>query len=127
MSSLSLSPPGRPALPSLAELVDTPCAPLRGPAHRLDPASVASLLQLLPGWRLEDGTIVASLRFPDFAAALSAANHIGALAEAQNHHPDLTVGWGRLTVRFSTHDVGGLSENDFICAAKTSALTEQLP
>ncbi len=111
-----------PSLPTLDDLLATPCAPLRGPAHRLDPAAIASLLQLLPGWRLDHGAIAATYRFADFAAALAAANRVGALAEAENHHPDLTLGWGRLVVRFATHDVGGLSLNDFRAAAKVARL-----
>lgn len=97
------------------------CRPLKGAPHRLDPAAIAELLAQAPGWSLSNGQLVRSYRFADFAAALAATNRIGALAEAQNHHPDLELGWGRLRVAFSTHDVGGLSRNDFICAAKINA------
>ena len=61
-------------------------------------------------------------RFPDFLHALAFANALGFIAEKENHHPDLELGWGHCLVRFSTHDVGGLSLNDFISAAKTDAL-----
>lgn len=97
------------------------CRPLKGAQHRLDPATSAELLAQLPAWSLADGQLVRNFRFADFAAALACANRIGALAEQQNHHPDLELGWGRLRVAFSTHDVGGLSRNDFICAAKINA------
>ncbi len=99
-------------------LADQHCQNLRGPQHRLDPASIAELLAEVPGWTLDNGQLTRQLRCADFAAALALANRIGALADAENHHPDLRLGWGRLAIAFSTHDVGGLSRNDFICAAR---------
>ncbi len=61
-------------------------------------------------------------RFPDFAAALAFVNRIGELAEGEQHHPDIALGWGRVAVATYTHSIGGLSENDFILAAKIDAL-----
>jgi 4a-hydroxytetrahydrobiopterin dehydratase len=85
------------------------------------------LAQLEPAWQIvsrEDpkrGTIALlerTYRFDDFAAAMRAAIRVGEIAEEQQHHPDLTVAWGRLGVRIWTHKIGGLTESDFIFAAK---------
>lgn len=100
------------------------CQPLKGPEHLLAESDVSSLLAVLPGWSLQDGgkTIGRDYRFDGFLTALSFANALGWIAEQENHHPDLELGWGYCRVRFSTHDVGGVSRNDFICAAKVDAL-----
>lgn len=103
-------------------LVDEHCQTRQGAACRLDPAQIAELLPDIPGWQLEHGQLQRHLRCADFSAALALALRIGELAEEQNHHPDLSLGWGRLAISYSTHDVGGLSRNDFICAARINAL-----
>jgi 4a-hydroxytetrahydrobiopterin dehydratase len=109
---------------TLAELRAMRCSPLKGPQHALDSGSIAELLAALPGWRLaDDGSdLRKDFAFADFSSALDFVNALGWIAERENHHPDLELGWGRCRVRFSTHDVGGISRNDFICAAKTEAL-----
>jgi len=106
------------------ELCSMSCAPLNGPQHALSAGQIAEWLPLLPGWKLAaDGSdLRKDYAFRDFAGALAFVNALGWIAEQQNHHPDLELGWGRCRVRFSTHDVGGISRNDFICAAKTEAL-----
>ncbi len=119
-----------PALPTgtgsmtAEDLRKASCQPLKGAAHRLGDADIASLLAALPGWQLlgEGNLIGRDYRFDGFLSALSFANALGWIAEQENHHPDLELGWGYCRVRFSTHDVGGLSRNDFICAAKVDAL-----
>jgi 4a-hydroxytetrahydrobiopterin dehydratase len=89
------------------------------------------MAQLDPAWRVVEradrkrGTIALLARayvFADFAGALQAAQRIGAMAEEQQHHPDLHVAWGRLGVEVWTHKIGGLTESDFIFAAKCDAL-----
>lgn len=106
------------------ELRQQHCKPLKGKEHQLSGARAAELLAMLDGWEFEAGNtgIARQFRFVDFLHALAFVNALGFVAEQQNHHPDLELGWGRCRVRFSTHDVGGLSMNDFICAAKTDAL-----
>lgn len=74
-------------------------------------------------WQIEQGEIRRELTFKTFNAAFGMATRIALLAEAQGHHPELEVGWGRLIVRLSTHSVGGLSRNDFIMAARIDRLT----
>lgn len=111
-------------IPNFTELVGAACTPLSGRENALPSSQLTDWLAALPGWHL--GPNVADLRkefrFPDFIRALAFVNALGYMAEHENHHPDLELGWGRVLVRYSTHDVGGLSRNDFICAAKTEAL-----
>ena len=109
---------------TFAELCAQHCTPLKGSGHALGKDAIAALLPALPGWALAgDGSdLRKDFTFPDFAKALAFVNALGWIAEQENHHPDLEFGWGRCRVRFSTHDVGGISRNDFICAAKTEAL-----
>ncbi|MFB9069024.1 4a-hydroxytetrahydrobiopterin dehydratase [Pseudofulvimonas gallinarii] len=109
---------------STEELRKASCQPLKGAEHRLPADQVNALLVKLPGWTLlDDGRMIGrDYRFDGFLGALSFANALGWIAEQENHHPDLELGWGYCRVRFSTHDVGGLSRNDFICAAKADAL-----
>lgn len=78
------------------------------------------------GWSVVRGQkLRAKFRFEDFATALAFVNEVGALAEAVQHHPDLTLGWGRVAVELSTHDVGGLSERDFDLAAQVDRLARR--
>lgn len=82
------------------------------------------MLEKAPGWTLDEGAsgIRREFRFRNFAEAMRFACQVGELAEAEGHHPDLSVGWGYCTVRFRTHAIGGLHENDFIMAAKVGSL-----
>jgi 4a-hydroxytetrahydrobiopterin dehydratase len=109
---------------SFAALLAQHCTPLKGAGNALVPEKAAEWLALLPGWRFGENRadIGKQFRFQDFVHALAFVNALGWIAERENHHPDLELGWGRVQVRFSTHDVGGLSINDFICAAKAEAL-----
>lgn len=109
---------------TFAELAVMKCKALKGPEHALARAKIDALLVQLPGWKLgpEAADLRKDFKFRDFSDALGFVNALGWIAERENHHPDLELGWGRCQVRFSTHDVGGISLNDFICAAKTEAL-----
>ena len=106
------------------ELRTMKCTPLKGAEHALSSARVHEFLPQLPGWKLgaEASDLRKDFKFSDFASALAFVNALGWIAERENHHPDLELGWGLCRVRFSTHDVGGISMNDVICAAKTEAL-----
>ena len=79
-----------------------------------------------PGWDLiEDGAAIArTFRFADYYRTLAFVNALAFIAHREDHHPDLSVHYDRCVVRYSTHDVGGLSDNDFICAAKASCLAD---
>lgn len=107
-------------------LAQETCVPCRE-GSPLDPADVSQLWRDLPGWSIgvrRDGVkhLEKSFAFPDFAGALAFAGRIGAMADAQDHHPEITIGWGKATVSWWTHRVKGLHRNDFVCAAKTDAL-----
>jgi 4a-hydroxytetrahydrobiopterin dehydratase len=116
----------------VSELAARECVPCRGGVPPLDDAQIAPLLtQLSPGWRVSERPdpkrtsvkiLSCTYRFDDFAGAMQAAQRIGEMAEAQQHHPDVHVSWGRLVVEIWTHKIGGLTESDFIFAAKCDAL-----
>ncbi len=76
----------------------------------------------VPGWRQADGAIRRSYRFADFHQTMAFVNAVAWIAHTEDHHPDLTVAYNRCELAWSTHSVGGLSINDFICAARVDAL-----
>ncbi len=102
------------------------CTALEGqPA--MTTAEVHAHLARLPLWSLVDGAIERRFAFADFHRTMAFVNALAWIAHAEDHHPELRVGYGHCTVRFDTHSVGGLSINDFICAAKVDALVESSP
>jgi len=103
------------------------CKPLKGAVHRTDPADVARLLEQLPGWKLVDKgqAIEKSFAFENYYRTIAYVNALAWVAHREDHHPDLGVHYNRCVVRYSTHDVGGLSMNDFICAAKAERLAAE--
>ncbi len=111
----------------MTELADRDCIPCKGGEPPLSRDEVAALHgQLSDGWEVvNDHHLVRRLGFPDFATALAFTNRIGAVAEEQGHHPDITLGWGRVEVTIWTHAIEGLSESDFVLAAKIERLLGQ--
>lgn len=113
------------------------CVPCRGGVPPLGAAAIEPLLaQIDPAWQLVErpdpkrGTIQLlqrSFAFENFRQAMDAAVRIGAMAEEQQHHPDLHVAWGKLGVEIWTHKIGGLTESDFIFAAKCDAIASAAP
>lgn len=108
--------------PTLESLRTQHCVPRKGKDDALAPLQVAALLQLLPEWQAEDDEIRGEFRFDDYFHTMAFVNAVASIAHREDHHPDLEVGYNRCIVRYSTHDVGGLSLNDFICAAKVLEL-----
>jgi 4a-hydroxytetrahydrobiopterin dehydratase len=108
----------------LAELATLHCEPRKGPEHALDTSRVRELLALLPEWQAgSDGKSINKVfKFSNFYQTLGFVNAIGWMANRQDHHPDIEVGYNRCVVHWSTHDVGGLSMNDFICAARVEVI-----
>jgi 4a-hydroxytetrahydrobiopterin dehydratase len=99
------------------------CVEIRAGTPPLTAGDARSLARSIAGeWHIDEGEIRRELTFKTFNASFGLATRIALLAEAQNHHPELEVGWGRLVVRLSTHSVGGLSRNDFIMAARIDRL-----
>jgi 4a-hydroxytetrahydrobiopterin dehydratase len=109
---------------TLDELAARHCHPLKGPGHRMAADAVTSRLAALPDWTpIEDGAAISrTFKFDDYHRTMAFVNALAYIAHREDHHPDLGVHYNRVVCRFSTHDVGGLSENDFICAAKASRL-----
>jgi 4a-hydroxytetrahydrobiopterin dehydratase len=103
------------------------CRACRSGEIPLDARTVAELLQSVPSWS-EDGDftwIKREFRFRDFPTVMLFANAIAWMAQRENHHPVLELSYDRCVVRYSTYAIRGLSENDFICAAKVNALLER--
>lgn len=111
-------------MPDLIPLAQAHCLPRRGIEHKLTEARVRELLPDVPEWELgEAGTaLTRTFRFRNYYRTMAFVNALAYLAHREDHHPDLGVHYDRCVVRYSTHDVGGLSENDFICAAKADQL-----
>ena len=85
----------------------------------MTPEAAMTLLKDLPGWELSNDSIQREFRFKTYRAGLEFAYAVGMIAEEQDHHPDTWVGWRRVKLIFSTHVIEGLSQNDFIMAAKS--------
>lgn len=108
-----------------AELADQTCVPCRGGVPPLASEQANELLKRLDdGWQVvETHHLRRDFRFKDFLQAMDFVNRAGAVAEEQGHHPEITVGWGHANVEIWTHKIDGLTESDFILAAKFDKLT----
>lgn len=108
----------------LIPLAQAHCSARKGSEHKLTQARVAELILEVPAWSLtEEGrALCRTFRFDNYYQTMAFVNALAYIAHAEDHHPDLGVHYDRAMVRYSTHDVGGLSENDFICAAKADLL-----
>lgn len=103
----------------MSELAEKTCVACRGGVPPLGGTELTDLLALVSGWSLvDDHHIQKTFQFPDFARSLEFVNRIGAIAEEQGHHPDIYLAWGRTEVKLWTHKIDGLTESDFIMAAK---------
>jgi 4a-hydroxytetrahydrobiopterin dehydratase len=109
------------------ELAEKKCIPCGGDTPPLwEEESDALLGKLEPGWRFDENRhLIKKFRFSNFRRALDFANRVGALAEQEGHHPNIHVGWGTVEIELWTHIISGLSENDFIVAAKIDTLLAQ--
>ena len=105
---------------SASSLVDEKCGACNGDTPKLSSGEIDSLKKELDSaWRVDNSTFLRrEIVTPDFKTSLDLANRIGAIAEAEGHHPDLTVSWGKLGIEISTHAIKGLSRADFVLAAK---------
>lgn len=107
----------------MTKLADKVCVPCRGDATPLTGTVLEELHRQVPDWELVgEHHLLKRLSFKDFREALHFVNQVGELAEAQGHHPDIDFGWGRAEVRVFTHTVNGLTESDFIFAAKVDLI-----
>lgn len=105
-------------------LTQRTCKPCEGGTEPLPPSAAQTLLKDISGWELVDGRLLRkTITCKDFLDAVNLIQRIAPVAEAEDHHPDLHLtGYRRLTIELSTHSIGGLSENDFILAAKIDQL-----
>jgi 4a-hydroxytetrahydrobiopterin dehydratase len=105
--------------PEVCSLADQKCVPCRGGVPPLTASERAPLLAQLRGWEVVDGHhLTKTYAFPDFVQALSFVNRVGALAEDNGHHPDVYLAWGKVRLDIWTHKIDGLTESDFVLAAK---------
>lgn len=107
------------------------CEACRRGAPTVSQEEIAQLLPQIPNWQVEkrDGVdqLLRVFEFPDFEKALEFTNRVGRIAEEEGHHPALLTEWGKTTVRWWTHKIGGLHRNDFIMAAKTDEVFDSRP
>ncbi|MFQ6021180.1 MAG: 4a-hydroxytetrahydrobiopterin dehydratase [Acidiferrobacterales bacterium] len=110
----------------MTELTQKKCKPCEGGARPLTEAAAKALLEKVPGWELNEtaNEIHRTYEFKNYYQTMAFVNALAWIAHREDHHPDIEVGYKRCLVRYSTHAVGGLSDNDFICAAKINALID---
>lgn len=101
------------------------CQPCEGGVPPLSTAAATDLLAELDGWQLIDNKIGKTFSFKNFYQTISFVNAVAWIANREDHHPDMTVSYGSCQVTYSTHAINGLSENDFICAAKIDLLLKR--
>lgn len=109
-----------------SELASKTCVPCRGGVPPLKGQELAALAKQVDGWAVVDEHHVAkTYKFPDFRQALAFVNKVGELAEQQGHHPDIYLAWGKTEIKIWTHKIDGLTESDFILAAKMDDLYQE--
>ncbi len=107
----------------MTELAGKTCVPCRGDVPPLKGEELEELSRQVPGWEVVDEHHLRRVfHFKNFREALDFVNRVGELAEEQAHHPDIELGWGRVGVTIFTHKIDGLTESDFILAAKVEKL-----
>jgi len=100
------------------------CVPCRGGVPPVQGEELEQLKAQVPGWQVVNGHhLIKTFNFPDFRTALDFVNRAGAVAEEEGHHPDLLLSWGKVEVRTWTHKIDGLTESDFILAAKIDQIS----
>jgi 4a-hydroxytetrahydrobiopterin dehydratase len=107
----------------MSDLATKTCVPCRGGVPPLKGESLATLERQLAQWQvINEHHLTREFKFPDFRQALEFVNRVGAIAEEQGHHPDILLTWGRAEITIWTHKIDGLTESDFILAAKIDQL-----
>ena len=106
------------------DLAAKKCKPCEGGVAPLDALQTQQMLRGIQGWAVENGRLAKSYSFQNYYQTMAFVNALAWISHREDHHPDLLVGYNKCRVEYSTHAIGGLSENDFICAAKCDALFE---
>jgi 4a-hydroxytetrahydrobiopterin dehydratase len=104
------------------DLAARKCKPCDGGVSPLKPVEIENLLKHLQGWSFEGGMITKTYTFKNYHHTMAFVNATAWVSHREDHHPDLTVGYSTCRVAYKTHAIDGLSENDFICAAKLDGL-----
>jgi 4a-hydroxytetrahydrobiopterin dehydratase len=108
---------------SATDLASKNCVPCRGGVPPMKGKQLQGYQSQLPGWKVvQEHHLEKTFTFPNFKSALAFTNKVGQLAEQQGHHPDIHLAWGKVTITLWTHKIDGLSESDFILAAKMDQL-----
>jgi 4a-hydroxytetrahydrobiopterin dehydratase len=105
----------------MTNLLHRRCQALEG-VPPMNEAQIRDHLAQVSGWRVHDGAIEKTFSFKNYHETIAFVNALAWVCHTEDHHPDLAVSYSRCVVRFNTHSVGGISANDFICAAKADAL-----
>lgn len=112
----------------MQKLCDLTCQACRGGIPPLDAAAIEPLHAQLSQWDVVDNHHLArTFTFPNFAKALAFVNRVGQIAEVQGHHPEINLTWGRVRIEIHTHKINGLTESDFILAARIDAMDATSP
>lgn len=106
----------------VCDLTARKCKPCEGGVPKLRDDEIQALLAQLDDWSYREGALVKAYAFRNYHETMAFVNATTWISHREDHHPDLAVGYNRCEVRYWTHAIGGLSENDFICAAKIDAL-----
>ena len=107
----------------MENLYERKCVPCTGAVPSLTGTNLEKLKKELPNWTVVNNHhLFRQFRFPDFKQALAFVNQVGEIAESEGHHPDILLAWGKVEITLWTHTVDGLTENDFILAAKIDTL-----
>ena len=106
------------------ELARKRCKPCEGGVKPFTPQEAHQLLKTLNGWAIENGRLAKTFPFQNYYETMAFVNALAWISHREDHHPDLGVHYNKCRVEYWTHAIGGLSENDFICAAKADALLE---
>lgn len=107
---------------TVCDLTNKNCKPCEGGVPALTQDEAKNMLKQLDGWELKDNTIRKTFAFKNYYPVIAFVNAVAWMTHREDHHPDMSVGYNQCRVEYSTHAIGGLSENDFICAAKVDAL-----
>jgi len=106
----------------VSNLLTQKCRDLPADTPPLGAAEIAALLRMTPGWTHADGVISKTYGFKHYYETMAFVNGVALIAHREDHHPDMVVSYNRCRVAYNTHSIGGISMNDFICAAKLEAL-----
>ena len=109
---------------TVTDLASGKCKPCEGGVAPLKEQEIRGLLKQIPGWEFTNRRIAKTYEFKDHYQAMAFVNAAAWISHREDHHPDLTVGYNQCRVEYMTHAINGLSENDFICAAKLDKLFE---